>query len=87
VPGIREDPGHCCVWSLTATTSTNPVTPEPPGLIQRLLGSNSATEMFNDALSFFFEAADDLALALERLRVLDAKFEGEGGNHVVVSGR
>ena len=31
-----------------------------------------------------FEATNDLALVLERLRMLDAKFEG--GDHAVVSG-
>jgi hypothetical protein len=32
-----------------------------------------------------FEAADDLALVFQRLRVLDAEFEGEVGEHLVVA--
>ena len=34
-----------------------------------------------------FQAADYLALVFERLGVLDAKFEGEKGDHKAVVGR
>jgi len=57
------------------------------GLIPEVGGVELGDGDVEGGAQLVFEAADNLALVLERLRVLDAEFEGEGADDAVVSGQ